>query len=121
MKRTEKHRPERLSALIQQTVADAISTKLKDPRIGFTTVTRVHVSPDGTHANVYVSVMGSEEEKKSALEGLKHASGFLRTYVANNLHLRTAPELHIELDRGLEHSARIEEILQRLEDEGESN
>ncbi|MDJ0766741.1 MAG: 30S ribosome-binding factor RbfA [Myxococcota bacterium] len=121
MKRTEKHRPERLATLIQQTVADAIATKLKDPRVGFVTVTRVEVSRDGTHANLYVSVMGSEDDKDQAMEGLQHAAGFLRTHVANTLHLRTAPELHIELDRGLEHSQRIDEILQQLEDEGESS
>lgn len=120
MKRTEKHRPERVATLIQQTIADAIATKLKDPRVGFATVTRVTVTRDVSHANVYVSVLGSEEEKARTLEGLKNACGFLRTFVANNLQLRTAPELHIELDRGLEHSVRIGEILQRLEDEGES-
>jgi ribosome-binding factor A len=114
VKRTEKHRPERISELIRHAIADAIATELKDPRVGFATVTRVTVSSDVTHANVYVSVLGSEEEKARAMEGLGHANGFLRTYVARHLHIRTAPELHIELDRGLEHAARIDEILDKI-------
>jgi ribosome-binding factor A len=107
-----------MSELIRQTVADAIATELKDPRVGFVTVTRVTVSPDVSHASVYVSVLGSEEEKAKAMEGLAHARGFLRTYLARHLRVRTAPELHIALDRGLEHAAHIDEILQQLgEDE----
>jgi ribosome-binding factor A len=106
-----------MSELIRHEMADAIATELKDPRVGFATVTRVVVSSDLSHATVYISVLGSEEEKASAIEGLQHASGFLRTYIARNLRVRTAPELHIELDRGLEHAANIDELLNRIEDE----
>ena len=120
MKRTEKHRPERMSELIRHAIADAIATELKDPRVGFVTVTRVTVSPDVTHANIYVSVLGSEEDKAKAMEGLGRASGFLRTHIARHLHIRTAPELHIELDRGLEHAARIDEILNKIKEPDES-
>ena len=73
MKRTEKHRPERMSELIRHSLADAIATELKDPRVGFVTVTRVTVSPVVTHANVYVSVLGSDDEKARAMDGLGHA------------------------------------------------
>jgi ribosome-binding factor A len=117
VKRTEKHRRERMSELIRHAMADAIATELKDPRVGFATVTRVTVSADVTHATIYVSVLGTEEEKARAMEGLGHARGFLRSYVAKNLHIRTAPELHIELDRGLEHAAHIDELLHKLEEE----
>ena len=98
-------------------MADVLATELKDPRIGFVTVTRVTMSADLTHANVYVSVMGDEDAKAKAMEGLEHASGFLRTYIARNLHVRTAPELHIELDRGLEHAAHIDELLNQIDEE----
>ena len=119
MKRTGKHRPERMSELIRHAIAEALATELKDPRVGFVTVTRVSVSLDVTHATVYVSVLGSEEEKSRAMDGLGHASGFLRSYIARHLHVRTAPELHIELDRGLEHAAHINEILQKINAEEE--
>ncbi len=121
MKRTERHRRERMSELVRHAIAEAITTELKDPRVGFVTVTRVDVSPDGTHANVFVGVMGSEEEKAKAMEGLGRARGFLRTYIARHLHVRTAPELHIALDRGLEHAAHIDEILQKINDEDQED
>ena len=111
---TGRHRPERLGALVQETVADALATQLKDPRVGFVTLTGVAVSPDGTHATLRVSVMGTDEDKQRALEGLNSARGFLRTHVARSLTLRVAPELHFELDRGLEHAARINALLSQL-------
>jgi ribosome-binding factor A len=108
-----------MSELIRHAIADAIATELKDPRIGFVTVTRVTVSKDVTHATVFVSVLGSEEEKAKTMDGLNHASGFLRTHTAQRLHIRTAPQLHIELDRGLEHAARIDEILHEIHEPDE--
>ncbi len=121
MTRSHRHRPERMAAVIQETLADALATKVKDPRIGFVTVTKVGVSRDGSHATVLVSVMGSEEEKQQALTGLESARGFLRSHVAQMLPLRVAPELRFELDRGLEHAQQIERILYRIKrDESES-
>jgi ribosome-binding factor A len=115
--RSHRHRPERLGALIQESIAEAIATQLKDPRVGFVTVTGVTVSPDSSHATVRISVMGSEQEKASAMEGLSNARGFLRTHLARNLRMRSAPELHLVLDRGLEHASRIETIIQQIKQE----
>lgn len=115
-----KHRPERVAALVQEHLADILATQLKDPRIGFATVTGVRVSPDCAHATVQVSVMGDDGDKGRAMEGLESARGFLRTSLARSLTLRTVPELHFVLDRGLEHAARIDEILSRLKSETES-
>lgn len=114
MTRPGKHRPERLAALIQETLADALVTELKDPRVGFVTITGVRVSSDGTHAAVRVSVMGSEEEKARAMEGLESARGFLRSHLARTLSLRTAPELQLELDRTLEQAQRIDRLLAEI-------
>jgi ribosome-binding factor A len=114
MTRSSKHRPERLAALIQESVAGAVSTLVKDPRVGFLTVTGVTVSPDGSHAVVRVSVMGEQEEKERALQGLESARGFLRSHLAKTLALRTIPDLRFELDRGLEHAQRINRILSDL-------
>lgn len=108
------HRPERLAALLHQTLAEALANRVKDPRVGFVTVTGVDVSPDGGHAAVWVSVMGTEEEKTSAMEGLNSARGFLRSHLAKALTLRTTPELHFQLDRGLEHAQRIEQLLAQI-------
>lgn len=119
MRRAPHHRPERLAALVQETLATAIATTLKDPRIGFVTITGVHVTPDGQHATVRVSVMGTEEEKARALDGLAHARGFLRTYLAGHVDLRVTPELQFELDRGLEHAQRIDALLDEARRDGE--
>lgn len=119
MKRAPHHRPERLAALVQETLASAITTDLKDPRVGFVTITAVRVTPDGQHATVRVSVLGTDEEKARALDGLAHARGFLRTRLAGALDLRVTPELHFELDRGLEHAQRIDQLLDRIRRDGE--
>lgn len=120
MKRSRRHRVERLAALIRETLATALTTQLKDPRIGFVTITGVEVTPDGQHATVRFSVLGSDEDKGRAVEGLEHARGFLRSHLATRLELRTTPELRFELDRGLEHARRIDELLDGLRTEGDS-
>lgn len=111
MTRAARHRPQRLAALIQQTLALALTAELKDPRVGFVTLTGVTVSSDATHAAVRVSVLGSEEEKTRAMEGLESARGFLRSHLAKALRMRTTPELHFQLDRTLERAQRIDQLL----------
>ena len=83
------------------------------------TITGVHVTADGHHATVRVSVLGTEEEKGRAMDGIEHAKGFLRTQLARTLALRVTPELHFELDRGLEHARRIDALLDQVRGEGD--
>jgi ribosome-binding factor A len=119
MTRRSRHRAERLAALVQETLAEAFATALKDPRVGFVTVTGVRVTPDGQQATVRVSVLGTEEDKGRALEGLDRARGFLRSYLAEHVELRVTPELRFELDRGLEHAQRIDTLLEQIRRGGE--
>lgn len=114
MKSTPKYRPERTAALLKETIAVALMSQVKDPRVGFVTVTAVEVSRDVSVARVKISVLGDEDEKARALEGVKSASGFLRSLVARELKLRSVPELRFELDTGLEHAARVNEIFAEL-------
>lgn len=95
-------------------VAEAIAREIRDPRVGFVTVTDVQVSGDLSHARVRVSVMGDDGEKARALEGLRSAAGFLRTRLTGALSTRIIPELAFEIDRGQEHAARIDQILADL-------
>jgi ribosome-binding factor A len=118
MARRPKHRPERLGEVIRQMVAAFLTGNVRDPRIGFVTVTGVDVSADLGHARVRVSVMGTEEERARSLEGLASAARFLRAQLSRELQLRTTPELHFELDRGMEHALRIDEVLRRLKEDG---
>ncbi len=114
--RRPSHRPERVGEMIRHSVAEFLTGKARDPRIGFVTVTAVEVSADLTHARVRVSVMGSDEEKAKSLEGLASAARFLRARLARELPLRTAPELRFELDRGQEHAMRIARLLKELQE-----
>ncbi|PYP24172.1 MAG: 30S ribosome-binding factor RbfA, partial [Gemmatimonadetes bacterium] len=101
-----RRRPERVAELIRQTVAAFLTANVRDPRVGFVTVTAVEVSRDLAHAQIRVSVMGTDAEKAQTLEGLASVARFLRTQLAHELRLRTSPELRFELDRGLEHAQR---------------
>jgi ribosome-binding factor A len=114
--RRPRHRPERVSELIRQAVGQFLTGDVRDPRIGFVTVIGVDVSADLSHANVRVSVMGSEEEKAQSLEGLASAARYLRAQLSSDLHLRTSPELHFHLDRGIEHAQRIDQVLKELKE-----
>ena len=117
MVRRVRHRPERVAEAIRQTVAAFLTGNVRDPRVGFVTVTAVEVTPDLSLARVRVSVMGSEEEKAKSLEGLTSAARFLRAQLARELTLRVTPELRFELDRGLEHAQRIDRVLRDLKED----
>ena len=87
---------------------------LKDPRIGFVTVTHVDLSADLRHARVLVSVLGTEEAQQGTLQGLTSAAGYIRHEIGHRLKLRHAPELTFALDHGTEESEKIESLLQKL-------
>jgi ribosome-binding factor A len=107
-------RPEQVAQTLRQVISDALVREVRDPRVGFVTVTSVLVTNELSHARVLVSVPGEEAEKTRALEGLQSAAGFLRSRAARALTTRSVPELHFELDRGLEHAARISELLNTI-------
>jgi ribosome-binding factor A len=110
-------RPEQMAETLRQVITDSLAREIRDPRVGFVTVTAVLVSSDLSHARVLVSVPGDDAEKSRAIEGLQSAAGFLRSRAARALTTRTVPELHFELDRGLEHAARINELLNTIKRE----
>ena len=112
--RRPSRRPEQVAGTIRQVIAEALTREIRDPRVGFVTVTGVLVTNDLSHARVSVSVPGGEAEKTRALQGLQSAAGFLRSRAARALTTRTVPELHFELDKGVEHAARIEELLESI-------
>ena len=114
-KRSHSRRSEQISEMVRQVVADALLRgDVRDPRVGFVTVTLVEVSRDLSHAKVLVSVRGESPEKERSIEGLQHAAGFFRTLLTRALPTRTVPELTFELDRGMEHAARINALLSGL-------
>lgn len=110
-------RPESIGKFIQQALSEAIRTRIKDPRLGFVTITGCRVSKDLKVARVFVSPMGSEEEQEASLETLRRAAAFLRRELAGQLNTRHTPELIFDHDDSIERGARISKLLDDLKEE----
>lgn len=108
-------RMRRVNEVIREVLGAAISTELKDPRIGFVTVTDVDTSADLRAARVFVSVLGSQSEREQTLEGLDSAHGFLQGRIASELRIKRTPTLSFHYDETVEQGVRISRL---LEDEG---
>lgn len=108
------HRIDRLNQLIREEISGLLQRELKDPRLGFVTVTDVEVSKDLRTAKVYVSVLGTEEEWRASLAALESAKGFIRNWLKHHLTLRIIPELSFRPDRSLAHAANIQHLLAEL-------
>src|SRR5699024_12398097 len=97
------------------TLFRSLTVKLKDPRVGFVTVTDVEVTGELQEAKVYISVLGDEEKKEETLLGLAKAKGFIRSEIGKRIRLRKTPEISFEYDEALEYGNQIETILKDLE------
>ena len=109
-------RPERMRRVdeaVKQVLSEAIPT-LKDPRVGFVTVTAVETSRDLDHAKVWISVFGSDRQRKSTLDALESATGFLQAQVNRQLKLRRTPHLEFVYDRAVEHGVRMTHLIDEL-------
>ena len=107
-------RTERLNELLRAEISDLLRRELKDPRIsGLITITEVDVSPDLWRANVFVSVMGSDEEKTSTFRALDAAAHFIQRELRRRLTIRRTPELTFVPDDSLERGARIQALLEQ--------
>lgn len=109
-------RKEKVQDAIQREICDIFQNELKDPRIGFVTITRVEMSDDLRYAKVFFSVLGKDEEKKKTVEALDSAIGFIRTLVAERVQLRFAPELTFKLDESIEYSSHIQKLLDEIKE-----
>jgi ribosome-binding factor A len=101
----------RVGEQIKKELSQLIQQELKDPRIGFVTVTGVEMSGDLQIAKVYISVMGNEEQKQETLAGLEKAKGYLRSEIGHRVSLRHVPELIFSIDQSLDYSENIERLL----------
>lgn len=107
-------RTERLNDLLREEISDILRREIKDPRIGeFLSVTEVDVSPDLRQAKVYISVMGSDEEKTATFKGLRTAAGFVRRSLRGRLTLRRTPDLTFFPDDSISQGARIMTLLEQ--------
>jgi ribosome-binding factor A len=101
----------RVDVAMRAVLSDAISNDLKDPRVGFVTITGVKTSPDLRYARVYVSVLGDEAARAASIEGLRSAHGFLQHLVATELTLKHTPALTFEYDESIDRGMRISSLL----------
>ncbi|MNK76988.1 Ribosome-binding factor A [compost metagenome] len=111
----------RVGEVIKEVASETIR-RLKDPRItGLVSVTDVEVSGDMSHAKVFVSIYGDEDQQRETLEGLQAASGYVRTQVGREVKLRVTPEIHFRQDKSLEQGANINALLLQIKREKEQS
>jgi ribosome-binding factor A len=108
-------RMRRVDEAIRQVLGDAVSGDLKDPRVGFITVTDVRTSADLRHARVYVSVLGDAQRRQASLDGLRSAHGFLQSRVARELRLKRTPTLEFTYDDTTDRAMRVDALIDEIE------
>lgn len=110
-------RAKQVGEQMKKELSDIISRKLKDPRVGFVTVTDVDVTGDLQQAKVFISVLGDEKQREDTLIGLAKAKGFIRTEIGRRIRLRKTPELFFEFDESIDYGNRIEALLNEIQKE----
>lgn len=108
-------RSERVKEQMLKVVNDVIKHEVKDPRIGFVTITRIELTENLRFAKIYVSVMGSEDEQAKSFKGIKSAAPFIRSRIGKNMRIKKLPELSFILDHGQEDSDRINRLMHQIE------
>lgn len=109
------HRLERVNEQLKRELSRIVVGEVSDPRVHAVTVTRVSAAPDLTFARVLVQLLGEESDRAETMEGLRAATPYIRTLLADRMDMRRVPELRFERDRSLEHAMRIEELLAEAE------
>lgn len=109
-------RVERVAQALKEEISNIIHDELKDPRIGFVTVTRVELTQDLRYAKIFFSVLGSEKEQKDTQEALESAAGFIRRLIAHRVKLRLVPEVRFIQDKSCEYSIHIQQELDKIKE-----
>ena len=113
-------RTARVNEAVKEEIADILEKKLKDPRIGFVTVTGVDVSPDLKYADVFVSIMGSKDDQEVTFKILRGAKGFVRSELGKRLRIKFLPDLFFRIDESIEEGMRITKLIDKIHREEES-
>ncbi|MFH1354811.1 MAG: 30S ribosome-binding factor RbfA [Candidatus Omnitrophota bacterium] len=113
-------RKEKVTEAIRKEISIIIHDELKDPRIGFVTITRVEMAQDLRAAKIFFSVLGKEKERKKTKEALESAVGFIRRLIAQRISLRFSPEIFFREDRSSEYSIKIQQVLDKIKEQDES-
>ena len=113
-------RQQRVAAEIERRASQFIREELKDPRLGFLTITGVEINSDLTHATIFVSVLGDEEEQKQTMRALQSARGLIKRDIGDWLRIRTTPDIVFKLDTSIERGTHILQLMKALEQEQEA-
>ncbi len=111
-------RLDRVNQLVKEEISMLLQRELKDPRLGFVTVTEVEVSKDLRLAKVFVSVLGDDKHWQASMAALGSARGFVRNWLRHHLDLRVTPEIEFRADHSMEHAAHIQSLLKKVQGEG---
>lgn len=109
-------RAKKMAEAIKEVVSEIITAKLKDPRVGFTTVTSVEASKDLHYCTIHVSILGSEAEQAETMKTLVNAAGYIRTELGSRIRIRHVPELRFVQDKAMEHHAHINELIRQIKE-----
>ena len=110
-------RPGRVQEAIRQEISKIVQIEMKDPRIGFITITKVDLTKDLRYARIYFSILGEDKDKKLALRGLNNAKGYIKGLLADRIKLRYMPDIAFAIDESLEHTKHIYDILDQIKKE----
>ncbi|HRP75616.1 MAG TPA: 30S ribosome-binding factor RbfA [Rhodocyclaceae bacterium] len=113
-------RSQRIAEQIRRELAELIRLEVKDPRVGFITLTDVEITPDYAHAKVYFTSMTGEQGLDEILTGLRRASGFLRRELGRRVRIHTTPELHFHYDKSVEEGSRLSQLIDKVVREDEA-
>ena len=115
-------RVEKLQELVKQEFSKIVLNDLKNPNIGFVTITQVELTNDLRHAKIWLSAYGSKEEQEKTIQGIAHSLGYIRSEIGKRIRLKFVPELHLQTDKSLEYSEHIQKILLQIKsDEAEKD
>jgi len=112
-------RPGRVQEALRQEVSKILQEEIKDPRLGFLTITKVELTDDLRYARIYFSVLGEDKDKRLALKGLTSAKGYIRGLLSDRINLRFMPDIEFKIDQSLEHTKEIYDILDKIKKERE--
>ena len=115
----EGKRSERVADLVRKEISEMLVRTIKDPRIGFVTITRVTVTDDCRSARIYYSVVGSPDEREQSLEGLNSAKGYIRRELGHRMKLKYTPEIVFQFDPSIEYAVHMGELIHHLQEERE--
>ncbi len=115
----EGKRAERIADLVQREISEMLVRSIKDPRIGFITITRVAVTQDCRLARIYFSMVGNAEDRERSLEGLNSAKGYIRRELGQRMKLKYTPEILFKFDPSIEYAIHMDDLMHQLEEERE--